>query len=222
MNKVLLIGHCGSIGKRYKAILEYYNIEVLGFDIKEKGSFNLLQYDVDGVIIASPTIWHREHLHEVRNKHVPILCEKPMCETIEQAESVSTNPDFENYVSIVDNWVHLLGGYFKDYIIQYKTIYTGNEALAFNLAQLIYLTSESGWLDCIPNRPMFSASVLEPKTHRVMKTVNSFDLDMSYVNMIEKWLKTGKTNFGLKEGLEIQRAVEKFKKGDADWVQICA
>lgn len=202
MKKILLIGSEGSIGKRYKAILTYFGRTVLEFD--ENSPKEILDEPCDGIIIASPTITHFEYMLKLKYKDVPILCEKPMCATIQEAETI----DHEMYtqVFVVDNWVHMIGNDKFNNCLEYNNYHTGNEKLSWNLAQPILLT-RNGSLKLNLDAPFFSVFDFISSNGYAANHV-----DLSYVRMLHKWLVSSYTHFGTNDGRFMQRAIEEWEQ----------
>lgn len=201
MKRVLLVGSSGAIGRRYKAILNYLNVDVLECD-PESGTGDNIFNKTDGVLVASPTTTHRSILEYVLKHDVPVLCEKPLCASLEECYHAIHLPNAKRRLYMVDNWVHMLGGFRKNYVIKYRNWYMGKESFAFNMAQPIYLTS-LGKLQVNKNYPMFEAHVDD-------KIYTAYEIEKSYVEMIEKWISTGKSHFGVTEAVEMQSCLDEY------------
>lgn len=203
---VLLVGALGSIGQRYKAILEWLGCDVTPYDIGYDA--NVLAKLYDGIIIASPTTTHFNYINLFKNNMTPILVEKPMCATVAEAAEISKDQSVALYVHVVDNWAYILNdlsGYGKHTLV-YKNYYTGKEKLAFNLAQPAYFT-RGGMLKLELNEPMFTLHDIDKPA-----TYNTADVDYSYIKMLSVWVKTGETSMNVLQGLVMQQSLEELER----------
>jgi len=99
---ILVVG-VGSVGKRHARNLSMLGCKISCVDIEIKrvhdlaeeieiiGQFNsidsafLLKQNYDGAVIASPTGFHSEALHQLAKYHLPILLEKPVAKSLAEA-----------------------------------------------------------------------------------------------------------------------------------------
>ena len=68
----------------------------LQFHLTEESLFN----EIEGVIIASPTHLHKDHILKAMEKRLPVLCEKPLCCSQEELEFLKKNIKYQDLFSI--------------------------------------------------------------------------------------------------------------------------
>jgi len=97
---------------------------------------------VDRVVLATPTSTHYRYIKFFAAKNIPILCEKPACtasnEILQLQKTVKV--DFR----VVCNWSYVLPDRLlpeKNEII-YRNQTSGNDGLAWDCIQLIYLSDD--------------------------------------------------------------------------------
>jgi hypothetical protein len=202
MKKVLIVGNSGSIGRRYHAILEWLGVSVVGFD--ELSLKGVLNEKVDGIVIASPTYTHGKYLQEFKDRGIPILCEKPMSGKVEELESLFFDASREN-ISMVDNWVHMIGNHNTDNCLVFSNFTAGKERTAYNLAQPIYLCRD-GVLKVELDQPMCRIDDLWSG-----KSYTSHDVDFSYIRMLTMWLRDGKTHWNISDGVSMLAAMNEWE-----------
>lgn len=79
MSNIFIYGHGGSIGRRYRAVLEHLGHKWAGKDPKSLGGDSFQKEKADAFIVASPTGTHVEIVSRLLSTGKPILCEKPVC-----------------------------------------------------------------------------------------------------------------------------------------------
>lgn len=85
----LVVGHKGSMGERYQAILRHLGEPFVGYDTKEWASMVLPDYSIyDRFIIATPTETHLAWVRQLDGYNKPILCEKPLSKNIAEVEEI--------------------------------------------------------------------------------------------------------------------------------------
>ena len=137
---ILLIGGNGSIGSRYKAVLQALGEEFLVFDVPRAQPERLRRYaeKCDRVLICSPTHTHFDYCVEIEALNKPYLCEKPLCTNEFQAEALKSH----RRGFVVNNWAFLRTNYDLDSNpahISYDFFNTGKDGLLWDVCQLIYI-----------------------------------------------------------------------------------
>lgn len=80
LRRPLVVGSRGSMGSRYLAILRHLKVDAVGVDLGDP-----IPEDFDSVIIASPTSLHVDHVKVYAAFGVPMLVEKPLAKTMDEA-----------------------------------------------------------------------------------------------------------------------------------------
>lgn len=132
---ILLIGSEGSIGRRYRAVLEALGIPYRGKEKEDPWDFSC----ITKAIIASPTFLHFDHASKVAAEGIPFLCEKPMCfeSNLIRRLQKTTYKGF-----VVNNWAQLAWNAdlpSSPKKITYDFYNTGRDGLLWDTIQLIYL-----------------------------------------------------------------------------------
>lgn len=208
MKKIMLIGSEGSIGRRYKAVLKYLGVDVKCYDIKPGVDVeSCVNDDCDGFIVAAPTSSHVSWCRNLLIYEKPILCEKPLGVNVLEVEELSKYAGANEFISVVDNWVHMLQVKGKTNLdLKYRNFHTGNEKLSWNLAQPIYLTKD-GNLELFLDFPHLIISNVTKE-----KSYDAADVEHSYIQMIQYWLTYKTTTWKVSHALEMQLALEAWEK----------
>jgi len=86
---ILLVGANGNMGRRYRAILDYLGKEYVGVDKEHSAPYICDRArQSEGVIIATPTALHAEHVRLFLPHRVPILCEKPIIKNPQELKAL--------------------------------------------------------------------------------------------------------------------------------------
>lgn len=142
--KALLIGHLGSIGRRYQAILNHLNIKWQGYDLPEVGVNEPNENDFTHCIVASPTELHREHIARFAQL-MPTLCEKPIALKQEDLD-ILKGLNFKYPVFMVNNYSFLnTNPGFPPRVdkIEYDFYNTGRDGSALDCIQLLFLADRN-------------------------------------------------------------------------------
>ncbi len=175
INRPLILGAEGGMGKRYGAILKYLGIDFLpneGEHLPEKGAF-------DGIIIATPTYMHCSHIRKVWDYGVPILCEKPLGADLTEILELCRDAEREGvklrmcnqYAQLVPEGAH--GDSRYDY---WKS---GSDGLAYDCISVIALAK--GPVVLAAHSPVWTCTINGHK-------LSLADMDWAYVKMIQGWL----------------------------------
>ncbi len=177
IEKPLIVGARGTMGRRYTAVMRKLGIEPLLCDVGDD-----IPTDFDGVIIATPTAMHASHVQQFLQFRKPILCEKPLATNLKLVESVCAFADAENAdLSMVNQYKYLQGErlpYESDLTV-YDYFNHGRDGLAWDCISIVALAQEHVVLgekspiwECIINGELMSLS----------------DMDHAYMRMIRRWL----------------------------------
>lgn len=198
------------MGKRYKAVLDYLEIENIGIDAGED-----VPKDFDRAIIATPTDSHAMWCLEMIRRKKDFLCEKPLSRSLESIDNIIKQAKKKKVDGrMVCNWAFVRDE-FKPIRsakhISYDCYNTGNDGFEWDLIQLIYLADGSGSMYFDNNSPIFHCSI---DFHKI----NRQDIDVSYVRMIDNWIKNKKLLWSLEDAREATKKVLKYMEihGNSD------
>lgn len=139
--KILLVGHKGSIGKRYGAILTHLNQKWTGLDIGSEDP----GLDFTHVIIATPSETHLS-LTQKYSERSNVLVEKPLTTSnLELVEWQAFKP--KHPVFMVNNYSFLnTNPGFPPRVdkLEYNFYHTGKDGTALDCIQLLYLAHKIG------------------------------------------------------------------------------
>lgn len=203
MNKTLIVGYKGGIGKRYQAVFDYLNLSWVGVDIGDEWPDPCTYKQV---LICTPTQRHIDDCLRAVAAGKNFLCEKPL----------SKNPELINALNkackqsgvrgaMVNNWWWAIKIRFQRKppisVIDYNFFNTGNDGTAWDCIQPIYLAevckikTESPVFHCFVNG----------------QEMTRFFFDASYVDMIRAW-NDGNQLWTLEQAEEATRKVIAYEK----------
>ena len=198
MNKTLIIGNRGRMGRRYSAILEHLGQDSTDIDIGETATLS----DYSHVIVCTPTPTHFEFTIKAVMENVPhILCEKPVCGDSAKAKRVAclrTKSD----IRVVCNWAFVEENTIlqpRSHDVEYSNWMTGNDGQEWDCCQLYYLARSR---PTIKRGPVFRASING-------LPVTLTDIDRSYVDMLNHWYKAPQALWGLTDAIAMEQIVER-------------
>jgi len=190
MKKVLVVGYKGNMGSRYTAILDFLGIEWSGLEpFERKGN----EQDIEGIILATPTITHPDILRSFENDYdLPILCEKPISRcgifgkpsTLGLADFLSkTNLN----IRMVNQYKYMpradeAGAEGKTYYNYFKT---GRDGLAWDCINIIGMAK--GDVELKNDSPIWDCWING-------KSLNIRGMDHAYIDMIDDWVKNPTNN----------------------------
>ena len=182
--RILIIGS-GNMGKRYKRILNYNNIETVDYDLTEKfGGVELHNIDFDKAIIATPTNDHFEYCKKLVSLDKDFLCEKPVSKNPEEIKTLIELAECD--VRMVCNWIFTAPSmvpFMKDNCHIYYDYYnTGRDGLEWDIIQLIHLASDFKSLEVVTESPVFNAAINNIP-------ITQTDIEKSYLSMLEMWIE---------------------------------
>ena len=136
---------------------------------------------------------HFENLIEIIPHGKPILCEKPVCKTIEGIVKIANECEkYETDFSMVNNWAYAINAAatqreiivrFGECNIVYDCYNTGTDGIEWDTIQLKYL---SGNLQVNNKSPLMYCCVDEDLM------INTRHIEESYIMMISNWINGGK------------------------------
>lgn len=202
--KFLLIGSEGSIGSRYKAILDYLKLDYDCYDpMLGKGIFSINEYRLcTHVIIASPTDTHLYYLDylNVVAPEVKVLCEKPISKDIGELESFFKVCKLD--LVMVNNYSFMINFFNDKKITKYNFFKTGNDGLAWDCIQLIRIANAG--IELRNDSPIWQCTINGEK-------VDNKYIDTSYIHMLKNWMSDYLHN-DFDELLEAHKKTEKLQK----------
>lgn len=186
MDKILIIGSEGSMGRRYQSILKYLKVDFGCYDIKIMGSYpDFNKYDA--FIVCTPTFDHEVTLLSLQKYNKPILCDKPIIKDSQKvAEILSGDIDldimfqYRELLNDIYNWM-------DEPFSSYNYFRTGNDGLYWDCMQTIGL--HRGSIDHLSIRndsPVWECKINNEQLHLGM-------MDIAYVKYLSKWLKGHRT-----------------------------
>jgi hypothetical protein len=208
---ILLLGNKGRMGQRYEKILDKLEVDRRCVDIEFEKS-----WDVKGikkVIIATPTFSHRKYIEFFNGRGIEILCEKPICKDVETMCKLEQKIRVPFYM--VCNWSFvnpcdiLWPG---SCTIEYENSRTGDDGLAWDCIQLIYLAKN------------FDLS-LNNKAQAFKCAINGYpvslaDIERSYETMIRDWINCPSNLWNLNDAVlatwKVEKYIEEVSSGRTD------
>jgi hypothetical protein len=179
MKNVCIVGIQGNMGRRYKAVLDYLGVGVMGIDVGF--TYNTDDYTkADGFIVATPTATHMDFLNYLSRYDKPILIEKPIVigeldQTFEKKHLVTL---VNQYAYLVDSSWH--GDTYFDY---FKT---GGDGLAWDCISILGLSEKRASLN--NGSPIWKCAING-------KELNIADMDTAYIKMVADWIKNKESNW---------------------------
>ena len=188
---IALVGSEGSMGKRYRAILNKLNVEFRPFD-KETSLNDLVstcKYS-NGIILCTPTPTHFTFLNALIPLGKPILCEKPISKDPEEVIECFRLAGEENCsLTMMLQYQEILtpGEYSGD--SSYNYFRTGNDGLVWDCMQTIALAK--GKVSVKNDSPIWECQINGEK-------LDFRQMDSAYLIAVRKWLY----------GMSLQKPIE--------------
>lgn len=200
---ILIIGADGNMGQRYSKILNFLGEPWFGVDKKDKVS-NYQLNKTTGVIIASPTQCHMDHLIEFEK--FPILCEKPITTKMIDWELLEKRN--LKHFNMVEQY-KFLADPMAEGITQYAYFKHGNDGIYWDCIQPIglakgdiYLSEESPVWQCIING----------------KKIDLRKMDKAYIDNVRAWLRKDSFLSGFDQIKEMHFKTKRFQRtGELHW-----
>lgn len=179
INRPLILGAQGNMGKRYCAILKYLGVDFIpneGEGLPAKGAF-------DGVLIATPTFMHCSHIRKVWDYGVPILCEKPLGTDLAEVLDLCRDAEKDGVdLRMLNQYAQLVPeGAHGD--TRYDYWRTGGDGLAWDCISIVALAKGPVLLQNVS--PVWTCTI---NGHQLSLA----DMDRAYVKTMQGWL-TGDT-----------------------------
>ncbi len=196
----LIIGNRGGMGQRYSAILRYLGVHFSGIDegdhLPPKGMF-------DGVIIASPTFMHVQHIWKVWDYGVPILCEKPLSTDLREVLDICNEAERDGVkLRCVNQYAELAttNGQGESH---YDYFRTGNDGLEWDCISIIALAK--GKVTLANKSPLWTCEING-------QPLSLADMDKAYVLMIKAWLEGEQSdlNYIRKAHLKVSEYINRY------------
>jgi len=206
---ILLIGGNGSIGKRYRAILDYLEYPYQIFEVHDHFE-DLDHASIKRALICSPTPKHLEHASMVARLEIPFLCEKPTSKDLFEAQEIAKLPNG----FVVNNYAYAVP--FQpgqtNQTLAYDFYNTGKDSLVFDVCQLVYLSYLRAYSLSVRKRSFHWSLVLNGKE------IPYKHIELSYLWMLQDFLHGNpKSLWSVKQGLEMtQMCLDIQNKGILD------
>lgn len=177
---IMLIGAEGSMGCRYRAILNYIGKESLPIDLGHTNEFIFeMAARSDGIIIASPTDTHVPYLKLFRGLKKPILCEKPFTKDIEELEPLMREYQEEKWPLSMMYQYSILASTKTSGLSYYNYFKHGSDGLAWDCLQIIGLAN--GKVELEETSPEWRCSINGEHVHYGT-------MDIAYIQYVRRWL----------------------------------
>lgn len=162
----------GKWGKNYLKLADQFNVN---FKIGDRSSWKKLK-DISGVVIATPPDSHIEIAKHFLEQDVPVMIEKPLCFSAEEAKSLSS------YKSpILVNYLHLFSPAFEEIakqckmgkITEIKSVGTGDGPIR-NYSPLYDYGSHD------LSMGLFLSNNIIPKVNYANKNSQTYEVELQY------------------------------------------
>ena len=198
----LILGADGNMGRRYCAIMDFLGLPYYRED-KDGIRHACPAHDkpFDGIVIATPTSLHVEHIRKYMPLGLPILCEKPITKDLAALEALLDEAD-ERGVSIamVDQYREMVIGHGVE-PTRYDYFKSGGDGISWDT---INIGAKARGSFTVGNTSPFWRCTINGISLR-----NS-DMDAAYVDMLKNWLAAPRH-----DGAYIWRAHELAAKREA-------
>lgn len=192
IDKVLIIGGNGNMGRRYQAVLKFLGVQHRVFDSQVRPIEHLDW--CNGIIIATPTETHYNvfldiYFNTLKNpKSLPILCEKPFSTDLIEVENclkfvLQNDLKFQ----MVNQYKHLAyPDAPKGCETTYDYYHSGADGIYWDCINIIGLDKTDN-ISLKNESPIWKCTING-------QTIDRSDLDLSYVVMVKEWLQNPKSN----------------------------
>lgn len=172
----MLIGSEGSMGRRYKALLNYLGHFHIDVDIQNISTIEDLGDRCKGFIIATPTWTHFRFFKRISHFKKPILCEKPLSTDMNEVSEMLRSPVRMMLQYLILNPIPGV----MEGVSSYNYYNTGKDGLKWDCAQIIGLArnhceikNDSPFWECRLNGKELDVSWM----------------DRAYLKYLELWFK---------------------------------
>lgn len=198
--RVLLLGHLGNMGTRYRRILEHLGVPYKGYDFGDAYGEGLLD-GITHILIATPTETHIPYILAFKTTGLPILCEKPLTKNLEELEALARDyMPGDSPLQMVHQYDYLTSAGDEGETV-YNYFKTGGDGLHWDCIQIIGLAR--GALEIKNTSPIWDC-VINGRRLDLAK------MDHAYVEMISNWLASPKPD--LERILSFHRKVASLEK----------
>lgn len=174
LERPLIIGSRGVMGRRYGAIFKYLGIKHLGMDIGDA-----VPTGFDSVLIATPTVKHIRDIQNALDYDVPILCEKPIATDLDEVLQICDEIELAaGQVRMVNQYEYLQNPSYKGATV-YNYFNHGKDGLAWDCISLIALAQ--GEIVLGEDSPIWHAFLNGAR-------LSLGDMDRAYIDMISDWV----------------------------------
>lgn len=189
---VLILGHEGNMGLRYRRILEFLGVEWYGLDLENgqpptKDSLRRAALDAQSILIATPTPAHAFQICALADFDVPILCEKPLATDQRLIDLIFETCDkMQTNLSMIFQYQTLLEGKFQTDVslgTHYNYFKHGNDTLPWDCIQILGLHKGN-----VEDVGLFETSPIWDCVINGNR-LNPGEMDLAYVTFIKRWLQ---------------------------------
>lgn len=176
---ILILGHKGNMGGRYAAILNYLGVPWVGAD-KEQSPDEILALALSstGVIIASPTACHPEHLMMMARLEIPVLCEKPFTKDMQELDEILKLYESTECLSMVLQYYELINPDLEG-PSKYNYFKHGGDGIVWDCIQIIGLST--GDVTIEETSPIWECTLNGQE-------LSIKDMDDAYIRNVQRWL----------------------------------
>lgn len=190
MKNVFISGVNGNMGKRYATILNDMGVNVMGADYTVPiWKQSIIAKKADGIIIATPTVNHLDHIVFFAQSQKPILCEKPIT-------CIKNSIDLTHFQSCMDQLKHVnlrivnQYAYLKEYSndildSSYNYFKSGSDGIVWDCINIIGLANRAVTLQ--NTSPIWKCTING-------KEQNIADMDRAYILMMQDWVNNATPN----------------------------
>lgn len=175
------------MGSRYGAILSHLDVSWMGLDIgTSPKEVDRLARSADGILIATPTGLHFEHLNFYVGFRKPVFCEKPFTKNMSEMDAIADIYEGRSltmalqYSELIDH--NACGDSHYNYFRH------GQDGLIWDCIQIVGLAKGRVELDQ-------SSPVWDCRLNGQRLSVG--DMDMAYVQNVKRWLSGESMEMGL-------------------------
>lgn len=191
------------MGKRYKAIFKFLNLEYCCADIHSTPDQILKMVSrANRIVIATPTETHKKYLYDFAMTGIPVLCEKPFSKNLEEVEKIlNVYARANNPLEMVAQY-KMLDGHTGD---SYYNFYNhGKDGLVWDCIQIIGLAR--GEVEVSETSPVWYCKLNG-------KEIDLRDMDGAYVKFFSNW-----NNFPWGSFQEIYQMHKKTVEYQNQWI----
>lgn len=174
---ILLVGSEGSMGKRYKAILEYLGQDYICKDVDQWVSDEAWS-KITASIIAAPTESHTKYIRWC-GELGPVLCEKPITKSMNELEQTLHMCRQEGIKLTMMMQYQVFDSPLNEGHSYYNYYNTGKDGLNWDCIQILGLARSS--VTIANNSPIWECQINGQKIDRAK-------MDWAYLEFTKNWL----------------------------------